>query len=90
MEKVNSADLRARIFDTSVPDWAFVTEDELCTAFECSPTTLADWKRGGNFPNPVKIPGGVCYPLSAIREFLKRRANEAKKAATNLKSPKLA
>lgn len=81
-EKETLADrVKRMVFDPAVPDWAFITEEEVCAFFSCKPSTLFDWKRDGGFPPASKIPGGVCYPLSAVREYLKKTAATAKKTA---------
>lgn len=76
MTEVDGAKVREKIFDPTQPDYAFFTEEELCAAFSgCAKRTLREWRKVG-FPDPIKYPGMMGWPLSAIREFLKLKAQE--------------
>lgn len=76
-----SEDIRRMIFDPNVPDWAFITEDDLSAVFDCGISTIQKWRKEARFPPPIGMPGGAVYTMAAIREFLKKRAAESKKAA---------
>lgn len=72
-KKIDGDAVRARIFNPETPDYAFFTPEEVCAAFGCAERTLRDWRKDG-FPDPIKYPGMIGWPLSAIREFLKGRS----------------
>lgn len=74
-------EIRRMIFDPSVPDWAFLSEDDLVAAFGCATSTLRRWSNEAKFPRPIELPGTSVYTLASIREFLKKRAAESKRAA---------
>ena len=74
--------IRAMLFDPNVPDYAFLTKDEVITAFEASDTTLRRWALESGFPDPVDYPGIKAYPIAALREFLSRVARESRKATS--------
>ena len=80
---VDGSAIRDKIFDVHTPEYAFFTEDEICAAFGCAPRSLYDWKKRG-FPEPIKYPGVKAYPLSAIKDFLKRKAEEGLKVAREM------
>lgn len=75
-KKIDAELIRARIFNPETPDYAFFTAEELCAAFGgCADRTLREWRKIG-FPEPIKYPGMIGWPLCAIREFLKNRSKE--------------
>lgn len=76
---LDSAEIRARIFDPSTPDYAFLTLEEVLAAFECTYRTLRNWQKLKDFPLAVSYPGGDGYPIFLIRQFLTKRANIGKK-----------
>ena len=82
--KIDGSIIRDKIFDTSTPDYAFFTKAELCAAFsDCAERTLSQWKSEG-FPEPIRYPGMTGWPLSSIRDFLKRKAEEGLKVAREM------
>ena len=44
---------REMLFDPAVPDYAFLTRDEVIAAFDTSEPTLRRWALESGFPDPV-------------------------------------
>ena len=74
--------IRAMLFDPAVPDYAFLTRDEVIAAFDTSEPTLRRWALESGFPDPVAYPGITAYPIAALREFLSRVARESRNATS--------
>lgn len=72
--------LLQRIFDPSVPDWTFLSQEELASAFGIAERTLRDWASKRAFPEPVEYPGFTAYPVGAVRAFLKKQGEAAMSA----------
>lgn len=81
--KIDGDKIRDKLFSNETPDYAFFTEDELCAAFSCADRTLREWRKHG-FPEPIKYPGMMGWPLSALKEFLKLKAQEGFKLAREM------
>lgn len=82
--KIDGDKIRDRLFSPETPDYAFFTEEEVCAAFSgCAKRTLRDWRKDG-FPEPIKYPGMMGWPLSALKEFLKVKAQEGFKLAREM------
>lgn len=73
---------REMLFDPAVPDYAFLTRDEVIAAFDTSEPTLRRWALESGFPDPVAYPGITAYPIAALREFLSRVARESRNATS--------
>ncbi len=69
--------LLQRIFDPSVPDWTFLSQEELASAFGIAERALRKWSEKRAFPEPVAYPGFTAYPVGAVRAFLKRQGEFA-------------
>lgn len=49
--------IRSILFDPNVPDYAFLTQEEVLAAFNASEATLRRWAMESGFPDPVGYPG---------------------------------
>lgn len=74
------ARVRAMLFDPDVPNFAFVSQDEVCAAFSIDARTLRTWRSSGRFPDPADLPGVTAFSVEAIREFLKDASRQSVKA----------
>lgn len=74
--------IRSILFDPNVPDYAFLTQEEVLAAFNASEATLRRWAMESGFPDPVGYPGIKAYPIAALREFLSRVARESRNATS--------
>lgn len=72
--------LMEKLFDTTVPDWAFLTLEETCKAFGVEQATLYTWRKSKDFPEPTTYPGCSGYPIGVLRSYLKESAACASKA----------
>lgn len=79
---VDGARIRAILFDPKVPDYAFLTQEEVFAAFDASESTLRRWAMENGFPDPVGYPGLKAYPIAALREFLSRVARDSRNATS--------
>lgn len=79
VKNIDGALMRSKIFDPNTPDYAFLTYEEVCAAFDCTYRTIRNWQRLNDFPIAVLYPGGDGYPVILLREFLAKRANIGRK-----------
>lgn len=84
-KSIDGARIRAILFDPNVPDYAFLTQEEVFAAFGASESTLRRWAIESGFPDPVGYPGITAYPIAALREFLSRVARDSRNATSKKK-----
>ena len=82
---IDGARIRSILFDPNVPDYAFLTQEEVFAAFDASESTLRRWAIKDGFPDPVGYPGITAYSIAALREFLSRVARESRNATSKKK-----
>lgn len=73
---IDGAAILRMIFDPETPGFAFLSKEEVMTAFDATERTLLEWRKKG-FPGMISMPGGSVYNIEAIREFLRDRQREA-------------
>lgn len=62
------------IYAKDSPDYATVSLEDLALFFGVHRNTLIRWRKEPDFPDAIRMPGGIRFQVGGVRRYLKRKA----------------